>query len=123
MIQGVVSAHLEAVFRILVRGPGGVESDVDAIFDSGFNESLTLPIATIATLGLVLHSGGMAMLADGSIQPFDLYSAEVEWGSSWRSILVSALGDEVLLGMKLLAGHELRIEVVPGGIVAITPLP
>jgi hypothetical protein len=33
------------------------------------------------------------------------------------------VGDEVLLGMRLLAGHELRIAVVPGGSVEITPLP
>jgi hypothetical protein len=33
------------------------------------------------------------------------------------------VGDEVLLGMGLLAGHELRIAVVPGGVVEITPLP
>jgi len=30
---------------------------------------------------------------------------------------------EVLVGMRLLAGHELRIAVVPGGSVEITPLP
>jgi hypothetical protein len=29
----------------------------------------------------------------------------------------------VLLGMRPLAGHELRIAVIPGGVVEITPLP
>jgi hypothetical protein len=38
-------------------------------------------------------------------------------------VLVSAVGDEALVGMRLLAGHELRIEVVPGGVVEVTPLP
>ena len=33
------------------------------------------------------------------------------------------VGDEALIGMRLLAGHELRIAVVPGGGVEITPLP
>jgi hypothetical protein len=33
------------------------------------------------------------------------------------------VGNEPLLGMRLLAGHKLVIEVVPGGLVEITPLP
>ena len=123
MIRGVVNATYEAVVRIRVRGPGGVEADVDAVFDSGFSDLLTLPVATIVALGLVRHSRGRAILADGSIQQYDLYTAEVFWGTVWQTVRVPALGDEALLGMRLLAGHELRIEVVPGGVVAITPLP
>jgi hypothetical protein len=38
-------------------------------------------------------------------------------------VLVSAVGAEALPGMRLLAGHELRMAVVPGGAVEITPLP
>ena len=63
------------------------------------------------------------MLADGSVRQFDIYAAEVAWGGAWRPVLVSAVSDEVLLGMRLLANHELRIAVVPGGAVGITPLP
>jgi len=29
MIQGVVNARYEAIVRLRVRGPGGLESDVD----------------------------------------------------------------------------------------------
>ena len=39
------------------------------------------------------------------------------------TVLASAVGNEALVGMRLLAGHELRIAVVPGGAVEITPLP
>jgi len=55
--------------------------------------------------------------------PFDSYAAELAWGGGWRPVLVSGVGDEVLLGMRLRAGTELRIAVVPGGVVEITPLP
>jgi hypothetical protein len=63
------------------------------------------------------------VLADGSVRQFDLYAAEVGWADGWRPVLVSAVGDEVLVGMRLLAGHELRVAVVPGGVVGIAPLP
>ena len=44
MIQGVVNVRHEAVVRLRVRGPGGAESDMDVIVDSGFTASLTLPM-------------------------------------------------------------------------------
>jgi clan AA aspartic protease len=123
MIRGAVNARREAVVPLRVRGPGGTEWDVDAVVDSGFTAALTLPAAVVSALGLARQSGGGAVLADGSIRQFDIYAAEVAWGGGWRPVLVSAVGDEVLLGMGLLAGHELRIAVVPGGAVEITPLP
>jgi clan AA aspartic protease len=123
MIPGAVNANLEAVVRLTVRGPGGVESVVDVIVDSGFSSSLTLPEATVTALGLVRQSGGTGVLADGSVRQFDIYAAEVEWGGTWRPVLVSAVGNEPLLGMRLLAGHKLVVNVVPGGLVEILPLP
>ena len=123
MIRGAVNARGEAVVPLRVRGPGGAERDVDAVVDSGFTASLTLPVAVVAALGLARQSGGGAVLADGSVRQFDIYAAEVAWTGGWRPVLVSAVGDEVLLGMRLLAGHELRIAVLPCGAVEITPLP
>ena len=123
MIRGAVNVRLEAIVRLRVRGPGGAEADVDAIIDTGFTSSLTLPPALVTALGLVRQSGGTALLADGSIRQFDIYAAEVDWGGTWRPVLVSVVGSEILLGMRLLAGHQLRVEAVPGGVVEITPHP
>jgi predicted aspartyl protease len=123
MIGGVVNMRLEAVVRIRVRGPNAVELTVDAILDSGFSASLTLPTAAVATLGLTRESSGGAVLADGSLKQFNIYGAEVEWDGGWRPVLVSLIGDEALIGMRLLAGHELRVAIVPGGSVEIRPLP
>jgi clan AA aspartic protease len=123
MIRGVVNARREAIVRLRVRGPGGVESDVDAIVDSGFTSSLTLPVTTVTALGLARQSGSSAVLADGSVRQFDICAAEVSWGGTWRPVLVSAVGNAPLLGMRLMAGQELMIEVVPGGLVEILRLP
>ncbi len=122
MIRGAVNARREAVVPLQLRGPDGAELKVDAVVDSGFTASLTLPDAVVRSLGLARLSSGGAVLADGSIRQFDIYTAEVAWGNTWQSVLVSAVGAEVLLGMGLLANHELRIAVIPGGYVEITPL-
>ena len=97
MIRGVVNARREAIVRLRVRGPSGGEQDLDAVVDSGFTASLTLPAAVVAALGLTRQSTGGAVLADGSIRQFDIYGAEVEWEGVWRPVLVSVVGDEVLL--------------------------
>ncbi len=122
MIRGVVNNRREAIIKLRVRGPVESELDVEAVVDTGFTASLTLPDATITSLGLIRQSAGEAVLADGSIRQFDIYAAEVDWNGISRAVLVSAVGDEPLLGMRLLAGHKLRIVAVPGGVVEVTPV-
>lgn len=123
MIRGSVNARHEAVVPLRVRGPGNLWLDLDAVVDSGFTGSLALPVATASALGLARQSGGGAVMADGTVRHFDIYAAEVAWEGGWRPVLVSAVGAEALLGMRLLVGHELRIEVAPSGAVEIAPLP
>lgn len=123
MIGGVVTARLEAVVPVRVRGPSGIELEVEAIVDSGCTAALTLPVATVALLGLTRISSGGAVLADGSVRQFDIYESDVEWDGGWHPVLVSVVGDEALIGMRLLAGYELRIAIVSGGIVEINRLP
>ena len=35
MISGVVNSDLEATVRLLIRGPGGQEQEIDAVIDTG----------------------------------------------------------------------------------------
>lgn len=118
-----MNTRSEAVVRLRVRGPAGIESDADAVVDTGFTAALILPGAVIAALGLIRKSRGQAILADGSVKHFDIFAAEVDWIGGWRPVLVSAVGEETLMGMRMLAGHQLKIEVEPGGAVEIVPRP
>ena len=78
----------------------------------------------MARLGLAVTRGGRIALADGTVQQCDVCAAEVWWDGRWRQVQAYVVGrDEVLVGMRLLAGHELRIEVRPGGDVEVRPLP
>lgn len=123
MIAGGVNARHEAVVRLTVRGPDGTEAEVDAVIDTGFTASLVLPLTIVTSLGLPYKSVSRAVMADGSISAFHVHAAEVAWTVGWLPVLVSAVGNEALVGMRLLAGHELRVEVLPGGAVEIVPLP
>jgi len=121
-ISGVVNAGQEAVIRLRVRGPGGFVAEVDAVIDTGYSGMIALPAALCMTLGLPQRAGVTTVLADGSSRRVASYRAEVEWGSGWRPVAITAVGGEALVGMGLLAGHELRVEVTVGGAVSIRPL-
>jgi clan AA aspartic protease len=121
--RGEVNTRLEAILRLRIRGPAGVEAEFDAVIDTGYSGLLTLPAAAAEALKLERGMGGRATLADGSARRFDTFAAELEWGGGWRSVVVSALGTEVLVGMRLLAGHGLWVEVTASGAVEVTELP
>jgi clan AA aspartic protease len=123
MIPGVVNSYLEATVSLVVQGMGGRRRSIEAVIDTGFNGSLTLPPDLIEEHRLPWRTRGLAMLADGTEQQFDAHVATVMWDGSPRDILVQVVGAEPLVGMLLLAGYALHVEVVSGGGVDITPLP
>jgi clan AA aspartic protease len=119
MIRGVVNRHREALIPLIVRNRTGQEVQIEAIVDTGFNGSLTLPVATIASLSLPWRNHGQATLANGSVEIFDIYAAIVVWDGLPRHVLVEEAATDPLVGMALLDGYDLLVEVVDGGSVAI----
>jgi clan AA aspartic protease len=123
MITGVVTASLQAIIRLTVRGPEGQEQEVEAVIDTGFDGTLTLPPALIAALGLAWRRRGRALLADGSESLFDIYEATAVWDGEPRRIAVDEANMDPLVGMSLLYGYELIVQAVESGSVVIQPLP
>jgi clan AA aspartic protease len=123
MITGVVTASRQAIIRLTVRGPEGQEQEIDAVIDTGIDGTLTLSPALIATLGLVWRRRGRALLADGSESLFDIYETIVIWDGEPRRIAVDEADIDPLVGMFLLYGYELIVQVMEGGAVIIQPLP
>jgi clan AA aspartic protease len=123
MIIGIVNANLEATIRLIVRGAQGQEQEIEAVIDTGFTGSLTLPAELIAALGLTWRGHAQAELADGSLHLFDVYAATLLWDDRARMVEIDATDSDPLVGMGLLHGYDLRIQVVEGGKVTIEMLP
>jgi len=121
MITGAVRAG-EARIRLTVRGPRRREEEIEAVIDTGYTGWLTLPTTVIDAMDLRWHSVERGILADGSECLFDVYEASVLWDGLARRILVDEAETDPLLGMALLAGHELRVQVTAGGKVTIQRL-
>ena len=119
MITGTVNAGYEAIIRLFVQGPTGPAHEVDAMIDTGFNGFLTLPPALVTALGLMRRSRGRALLANGSEELFDIYGVTVLWDGQQRYVEADAVETTPLVGMSLLDGYDLYIQVADGGQVVI----
>jgi hypothetical protein len=62
-------------------------------------------------------------LADGTESISRAFEAEVHWLGIWLRVLVAEIEGIPLLGMALLGGCFVGIEVKEGGLVEIRPLP
>jgi len=122
MITGVVTDDRQAVIHLTVRGPTGQEQEIEAIIDTGFDGWLSLPSSLIVRLGLLWRQRGRALLADGRESVFDIYEATVVWDGEVRRIPVDEAETAPLVGMSLLEGYELIVQVRSGGNVIIKTL-
>ncbi len=123
MIIGVVPADWEAVVRLTVRGPAAQEEQINAVIDTGFDGWLSLQPPLITQLGLPWRRRGRAVLADGSESLFDIYEGTVVWDKRVRRIPVDAGDTAPPVGMALLGGYELKMQVCTGGKVTIKLFP
>lgn len=123
MIRGVVTADREVTIRLAVRGPTGDERAIEAVIDTGFNGWLSLPPSLISQFGLRWRQRARALLADGSEALFDIYEATVIWDGQARRVPAHEADTAPLVGMSLLEGYELTIQVRPAGNVIVRVLP
>ena len=82
-----------------------------------------MPPALITMLGLRWRSVERATLADGCMCIFQVYVGKVVWDGKVRTILVDEADAISLVGMRLLRGHEVKMQVRSRGKVTIKRLP
>ncbi|MXZ46218.1 MAG: clan AA aspartic protease [Chloroflexi bacterium] len=119
MIEGAVNAASQAVVVLSLRGPSGRTLEVEAVVDTGFDRFLTLPPRVVAELDLAFVGLNSVQLADGSEAALDSYAVTVLWDGRPRRVVTYVSDAAPLVGMALLAGHSLCVDVEPGGRVAI----
>lgn len=119
---GSVGLDGDAIVPLAVRGPTGMERSVEAVLDTGFNGFLAAPPALIEALRLERLGQETLLLASGQRHYPGKYEAAVVFGGRLQPVEVIEAG-EVLLGTRLLQGHELCIRYAEGGTVRIEKLP
>jgi clan AA aspartic protease len=118
MIIGQVNTQREATIPLRVRGDLGSD-EITCVIDTGFSGYLCLPAARVHDLGLPYFGTAKYELGDGTEVVFSVYTGTVEWEGHDRGIHVLASGGGELVGMRMLYGHSLHMEVTDGGLVEI----
>ena len=119
MITGVVNAEFEPIIPLSIRRADGKVFTQNAIIDTGFNGWLSLPPDLIAELNLRWKRRGRAILGDGSECVFNVYEAVVIWDSTLLTIPVDEADAEPLVGMSLMEGYQLTMQIFEGGQVEL----
>lgn len=122
MMEGFVNANHEAVLPLSLRSPEGETRELNAVIDTGYSGSLTLPPALVAELGLPYVFSSRAALADGTEVGFRVHRVTVFWNNEPRHVEADVVGNTPLVGMALLDTHSLYVEITNGGRVVIQPI-
>ena len=121
-MQGIVDQNCEATIRLVVGNVDSQRQMIDAVIDTGFTGFLTLPSSVLADLNLRAYRREEGILGDGSTCVFDVYRGLVIWDGELRRIDINESDTEPLVGMGLLYGYRMQLDVIEGGTVTIQAL-
>jgi predicted aspartyl protease len=79
MIGGTVGARLHATILLKVLGPTGQTQEITAAIDTGYNGTLTLPLAVVTALSLAPLAAKTVTLGDNSRKVMSFFDADVLW--------------------------------------------
>lgn len=123
MITGKIVNNQEAAIELEVVGTDQLEK-IQTIIDTGFSGELTLPGNLIDRLGLPRIGDLPIILGDGYEVSVEMYLAIVLWQGEERIVQVLRTDDgKPLIGMSLLYGNRLILDIVTDGEVTIETLP
>ena len=119
MITGKITSNREAVIELEIIGLNQKREKVEGVIDTGFNGYLTLPGGLINYLKLHLAGSRHVTLGDGNVVVLDMYFAKVLWHGQEKEVLALQADGGALIGMSLLYGNRVMLEVINDGDVTI----
>lgn len=122
MLTGRVNGDLQAWLTVEIMTPSGQPRPIEVALDTGFNGQIALPAITIQRLELSEESSRLAITATGDRVRLTTYYTTMMWHGEPRIIEVVEADSEPLLGMELLLGNRVTLDVLEGGPVTIYPL-
>ena len=115
--------YLEPRIAVEIAGADRQFRSISVTVDTGFTGWLTLPPDLIRELGLQQRGSRFVTLADGQTARVNLYVALIAWDGQILPRLVHQSDSTPLIGMYLMTGYHLAVEVREGGAVTLSALP
>lgn len=123
MHYGIVNQDMEPCVNLTVSGPNNRIYADEFIIDTGYSGEIILPLDIALDLNLEQGDDISVTLGDGTTDDYSTYTAHIEWHGRRRSVAVTSVGSEALVGMRLLRNSNLSVDATPGGAVTISELP
>ena len=118
-IRGRVDAQWVARVSLPVQDANGQFHPIETVIDTGYDGGLTLPPDTIRLLRLTPSIPITVTLATGTRERLNTWRGQVLWHNRRRAVRVVESPGDCLLGMELLEGSQLVIQVRVNGAVLI----
>ena len=122
MLSGRVSLDLQAWVSVEILDADDQPRSVEVVLDTGFEGELALSARTIRLLGLAEAGYQWVELANGARDRWPRYAGTVLWEGRRLVVDVIESGSDPLLGMALLEGCRVTVEVRDGGAVVVDVL-
>jgi clan AA aspartic protease len=120
----VIEGHInddEAIVPLHFVSSDGHVIEFKVIVDTGFSGFLALPLSAILALHRPRTTEETVDLADGSTVTVPGFRLEIIWAGKKRRVMAYGMDGRPLIGMKLLRGHLVTMEVMPDGLITIEP--
>jgi clan AA aspartic protease len=121
-MNGIIADGLEPIVVLTILSRNGDAVEVTVVVNTGSTGELTLPTTAIRDLELTWSTTDRVTLADGSVANCEVYQAMIDWFGQTRTIAVYEMDGAPLLGMELMQGCRLSMDVLPDGRLEISPL-
>lgn len=122
MLIGRVN-RLQARLAVEILTSDGWYLSVEVVLDTGFSGELTLPSSVIRQMDLISLGNRYAHLATGEEVKLPAWRGIILWDGRPSSVEIIEADGESLLGMGLLVGSRVAIDVREGGVVTVDALP
>jgi predicted aspartyl protease len=100
---------------------GGVRLS-DFLLDSGFEGDLLIPAEYLAGLDAVYLGEHPFAMADSSYRRSPVYGLYVDWDGDERFTEAAVMESRPLVGIRMLLGKSVHMELTEGGGVIVEPL-
>ncbi|MBC8140189.1 MAG: clan AA aspartic protease [Armatimonadetes bacterium] len=120
MILGEYDADGHGVIVEITISDGQHNENVPAVLDTGFTGFLMLPVSLAGGFRFAPLDDRIVELGDGRESRLDACEVIVSWHGKERAVRTFlALRTQALIGMKLLRGSLVTLELLPGGYVTV----
>jgi len=121
-MRGTVNAYREPTLVLQIRAATGTFDESECVIDTGFSGFVALAPEQILALGWPFIATAKYELADGSEVVFAVYRGTVIWDGLEYDVNVLASSGGDLVGMGMLYGYRVVMDIVDGGDIVIEAL-